>query len=42
MVIYGSGYWYRAFCGGSVWIVSFDNVVVMLVAFVVCRVIPDT
>ena len=31
-----------SFLGGSVWIVSFDNIVIMLVAFVVCRVIPAT
>ena len=43
MVICESGYWYRAFLGGgSVWIVSFDNIVIMLATFVVCRVIPAT
>ena len=44
MDICGSGYWYRAFWGGgcSVWIVAFDNIAIMLVAFVVFRVIPAT
>ena len=31
-----------SFLGGSVRIVSFDNIVIMLAAFVVCRVIPAT
>jgi hypothetical protein len=31
-----------SFLGSSVWIVSFDNIVIMLAAFVVCRVIPAT
>jgi len=26
----------------SVWVVSFDNIVIMLAAFVVCRLIPAT
>ena len=42
MVVCGNGYWYEAFWGSSVWIVSFDNIVIMLAAFVVCRVIPAT
>jgi hypothetical protein len=28
--------------GSSVWIISFDNIVIILTAFVVCRVIPAT
>jgi hypothetical protein len=45
MVICRNGYWYRASWeggGGSELIVCFDNIVIMLAAFVVCRVILAT
>jgi len=42
MVVCGIGYWYRAFWGGSICVVSFDNIVIILTNFVVCRVLSST
>ena len=42
MVVCGSGYWYRTFWGVSVWVVSFDNIMIILTDFVVCQVISST